>query len=634
MSAGGSPAGVPPDPAAGPPVAASGAATAVGGGTEVRSRPTIGDAWVVLGAVAAVLGAAVPRSIPWALMSVVLVLALGSRRPVPLLVALLLGTSLLSARAWAGLDPARPGPVQGRAVLVTDPERKVAGTTVVARFDGQRVELWAHGAAAGALRGALAGDVVDLQGTRATRAPEAIAADPWRRVVGRVELAAVRSVRPGSWPYRWANAVHRLLDHGARSMPAEDRALLAGLVLGDDRAQSPVVRDAFAVVGLGHLLAVSGQNVAFVLAAAAPLLRRLRLRSRFVTVVGLLAFFALVTRFEPSVLRAVVMAGLAAAATSVGRPVSGLRVLGLAVIVLLLVDPLLVRSLGFQLSAAASAGILVLAPVIGRCLPLPAWLATAVAVPLSAQVATAPLLAARTGGLSLVSLPANVLAEPAAGLVMTWGSSGGLVAGFLPGPLALLLALPTRVLLWWIATVAVTASRLPVITVGLGTLATTASTTTMLWWWSGRHGRSLHRRRRIVALAGVVAIAVGSAPLTRPTAELPAGVRLHRSGTDEVVVVTRPVEGAALLRSLRGRVSGELEVVVVSSSARGAWQAGAAATEVYRPSLVLAAVPHAGVTLIGPGDRFELGAMSIVVERGGPTGPLGIVVTGDDPDPP
>ncbi len=601
---------------------------------DLRSRPTISDGWVLLAAVAAVFGAAVPRSIPGVPMLVVLGVAMAWRRPVPLLLALLLGTSLLSARAWAGLDPARAGPVQGRAVLVTDPERKVAGTTAVARLDGQRVELWAHGAAAGALRGALAGDVVDLQGTRATRSSVAIAADPWRRVVGRVELTTVHSVRPGAWPYRWANEVHRRLDRGARSMPAEDRALLAGLVFGDDRAQSPVVRDAFAVVGLGHLLAVSGQNVAFVLAAAAPLLHRLRLRTRFVTVVSLLAFFALVTRFEPSVLRAVVMAGMAAAATAVGRPVSGLRVLGLAVVVLLIVDPLLVRSLGFQLSAAASAGILVLAPVIGRCLPLPAGLATAVAVPLSAQVATAPLLATRADGLSLVSLPANVLVEPAAGLVMTWGSSGGLVAGFLPGPLALLLGLPSRVLLWWIATVAVSASRLPVITVGLGPLAATSLVTATLWWWSGRQGRSLQYRRRSVLAVGLASIALGAAPLTRPTAELPVGVRLHRSGTDEVVVVTRPVEGAALLRSLRGRVSGELELLVVSSSARGAWQAGAAVMEVYRPSTVLAAVPHSGVTLVGPGDRFEVGAMSVVVEPGEADGPLGIEVTGDDPDPP
>ena len=91
------------------------------------------------------------------------------------------------------------------------------------------------------------------------------------------------------------------------ALPICRRALLAGLVLGDDRDQPAVLRDAFSAVGLTHLLAVSGQNVAFVLAAAGPLLRRLRLGPRLAAVLVLLAFFALVTRFEPSVLRAAVM---------------------------------------------------------------------------------------------------------------------------------------------------------------------------------------------------------------------------------------------------------------------------------------------------------------------------------------
>ncbi len=605
-------------------------------GEDRGSQLVVADAWVLLAAAATAIGAAMPRTIPWAAVLTAFVLALVWRRPATFVLVLLLSASLLSARAWAGLDPAVAGAVQGRAVLVTDPERKVVGTTAVARLDGQRVQLWAHGRSAGALRHALAGDVVQFQGTRQTRSSVAIAADPWRRVVGSVELTTVLSVQPGSWPFSWANEVHRRLEHGAASMPSPDRALLAGLVLGDDRAQSPVMRYAFAVVGLGHLLAVSGQNVAFVLAAAAPVLRRFRLRTRFVVVVTLLGFFALVTRFEPSVLRAVVMAGLAAAAASVGRPASGLRVLCLAVIGLLLVDPLLVRALGFQLSVSASAGILVLAPAISRWLALPAGLGTALAVPLSAQLATAPLLAGRTGGLSLVSLPANVLAGPAAGLVMTWGSSAGLLAGYLPGPLAALLGLPSRVLLWWIATVAVTASRLPAAQVGLSAVVVALALATPWWWWTARRARSMAYRRRSVALVLAVGLWLGAGPLEHRAGVLPAGVRLHRQGLYEVLVVTRPVDGSAVLRALRGRISGELEIVVVSSSARGAWQAGAAVMEVYRPGLVLAPVAHPGVTLIGPGDQYVLGQLHVNVGSqasiGSSSSPLAIEVTGDEAD--
>ena len=85
-------------------------------------------------------------------------------------------------------------------------------------------------------------------------------------------------------------------------------------------------------------------------------------------VVGL---FGVVTRFEPSVLRATVMAAIAVTAWMLGRPVSGLRTLALAVTALVLVDPMLVGVLGFQLSVAASAGILVLARPLADHLPGP-----------------------------------------------------------------------------------------------------------------------------------------------------------------------------------------------------------------------------------------------------------------------
>ena len=67
----------------------------------------------------------------------------------------------------------------------------------------------------------------------------------------------------------------------------------------------------------------------------------------------LLGFFALVTRFEPSVLRATVMAGGSALAAARGRTTCGLRLLGASVVVLLLGDPLLVHRAAFQLSVAA-----------------------------------------------------------------------------------------------------------------------------------------------------------------------------------------------------------------------------------------------------------------------------------------
>ena len=71
-----------------------------------------------------------------------------------------------------------------------------------------------------------------------------------------------------------------LIDRGADELPADQAALTRGLVIGDDRDQPPAMVERFRASGLSHLTAVSGQNVAFVLAAAGPLLRRLPVRWR------------------------------------------------------------------------------------------------------------------------------------------------------------------------------------------------------------------------------------------------------------------------------------------------------------------------------------------------------------------
>ena len=133
---------------------------------------------------------------------------------------------------------------------------------------------------------------------------------------------------------------------------------------------------------------------------------------------------------------------------------------------MLFVDPLLVHSLGFAMSVAASAGIVWLTPVLSRRVPGPHWLRLAIAVTIAAQVAVAPLVIPVFGPMPLASLPANVLAEPAAAFVMMWGCTAGVIAGVVGGPLAVVLQLPTRAALWWVMTVAHVAARAPFGSIG------------------------------------------------------------------------------------------------------------------------------------------------------------------------
>src|SRR5690606_8427441 len=135
--------------------------------------------------------------------------------------------------------------------------------------------------------------------------------------------------RSGDPVSRMANGLRRTLVDGAGALPERHAGLLLGLTLGDVRDQPADMTDAFRAAGLTHILAVSGQNVAFVLVVAAPVLTRLRFGVRWAATLAVLAGFALLTRCEPSVVRATAMAAVAATGTVLGRPTSTLRTLAL-----------------------------------------------------------------------------------------------------------------------------------------------------------------------------------------------------------------------------------------------------------------------------------------------------------------
>ena len=99
--------------------------------------------------------------------------------------------------------------------------------------------------------------------------------------------------RPGGGVSRVANGLRRTLARGAEVMSDRHASLLAGLTLGDDRDQPADMTDAFRAAGLTHILAVSGQNVAFVMVLVAPVLARLRFGPRLVVTLAVLAGFAL-----------------------------------------------------------------------------------------------------------------------------------------------------------------------------------------------------------------------------------------------------------------------------------------------------------------------------------------------------
>ena len=214
-------------------------------------------------------------------------------------------------------------------------------------------------------------------------------------------------------------------DQALASLPPERAGLLVGMALGDTWLLPAELEGDFRAAGLTHLMAVSGANLAVVLAAGLWLAGVAGAGRRGLAVVGTLLVVALVvvTRWEPSVLRAGVMAGLVLAGVATGRGPGGRRALSLAVVILLLADPGLAGALGFQLSVAATAGVLWLGPAMARALPgqLPERVRKGVGMTLGALATTVPVLALVFGSVSLAGLPANLLGLPLAGGPMLLG---------------------------------------------------------------------------------------------------------------------------------------------------------------------------------------------------------------------
>ena len=228
-------------------------------------------------------------------------------------------------------------------------------------------------------------------------------------------LVALEAPQP-PWP---ARVRARALAALAGALPPASSALLAGLLFGERTGLPPELDDGFRRAGVYHVLAVSGFNVALLAAAVFALCKLLRLdrRASAVVAIGLVSGFAAVVGPEPSVLRAVIMAVLVLAALLLEREAAVANSLALAALLILALRPGDLLDPGFQLSFAATAGII--------AAPLPRGLVGgALGVSLAAQLAVLPITLAHFNQLSTIGVVANLGVVPLAGLATVVGLLG------------------------------------------------------------------------------------------------------------------------------------------------------------------------------------------------------------------
>ncbi|GGE87450.1 ComEC/Rec2 family competence protein [Mycetocola zhadangensis] len=339
--------------------------------------------------------------------------------------------------------------------------------------------------------------------------------EPGERAAALIFAREVTTVaEPPAW-LAWAPQMRAGLVEKARELPGMGGELLPGLATGDTSAVSEELDASMKASSLSHLTAVSGANCAVIVAVIVMLLSALG-SPRWLRIVGALVglgLFVILVTPEPSVVRAALMAVAVLLALASGRPVAGLPVLSLVVLVLVVGDPWISRSYGFALSVLATAGLLTLTRPLTRALTIwmPRPIAAAIAIPLAAQLACQPVLILLDASLPLYGIPANLLAAPAAPAATLLGLLGCLSATAFP-PLSWLALWLGWLPASWIAGIATTLStlpgaRLPWLEGGIGAVLLSAITAAAI---AIPLARTRERRRIALVLSALLVVSGGA----------------------------------------------------------------------------------------------------------------------------
>ncbi len=214
-------------------------------------------------------------------------------------------------------------------------------------------------------------------------------------------------------------------------LPEPYAGLLNGLLLGTKGGLPAETKEAFKITGLMHIVAVSGYNVTILAAMIQSLLRPLPYRLAIWGSIGAILAFVMLTGAPASVIRAGIMGVLVIVAKYIGRRALALNTLVAAAILMIIIKPsILVGDIGFQLSVAATLGLITISPILQKYfnklswqkwLPKNIW--EALEATLGAQVLTMPIILYYFGRVSIIAPLANILVVP----LVPWAMGAGFI---------------------------------------------------------------------------------------------------------------------------------------------------------------------------------------------------------------
>lgn len=245
-------------------------------------------------------------------------------------------------------------------------------------------------------------------------------------------------IKPRDTAYfmRWIQSVRENILHSLQqSMSNSDAAAIFAMLFGGYEGIRPELLSAFTVTGIVHILSVSGSHISLLAGTTASICNLFRMPRLLIAclVTATIILYSIFAGAVPPVLRAAIMGILAFFALALGREQDARRILTMVALGLLLYTPALLYDISFQLSFAATAGLIYIAPVIRRtfCF-MPEWLAGNLSITIGAQLSVLPILAWYFNVVSLSSLLANFLVVPVLEYIIVLGLGSVCIGAVIP----------------------------------------------------------------------------------------------------------------------------------------------------------------------------------------------------------
>lgn len=311
-------------------------------------------------------------------------------------------------------------------------------------------------------------------------------------------------------PMAWGAAIRTGIESAIGALyPEQAQGVMSGILIGGHTGIGERDYQAFQDTGIAHVLSVSGLHVGFAVAGLVAVLHLIRLKKKaqwWITAV-FLVFYCMVVGFMPSVLRASVMALVLLYARAHGQRQDGLNSLSLALILVLLINPLDWFSSGLQLSFSATLGIVLLyQPFVHLLRRLPGFIRESMAVCLSAQLGMMPVMVAAFNSFPVIAVFANLLFIPLFAILMAAGCISVLlyaIAAVLAAPLAFVITQLMEGMMLCIRAL----SDIDFAAVRMVSWPVWISVSWMAALWLGSHASGLPPQKRVRAVCALALVA-------------------------------------------------------------------------------------------------------------------------------